>query len=107
MAARRKDPGYNAGSVSLIADSAEAQSDLERQVEQAFDRELLDVAMRRVKNRVKPGTWDAFQLTAIEGLSGVEAAQKLGIPVAHVFVAKHRVQKLLQEEVGILKEGSG
>jgi RNA polymerase sigma-70 factor (ECF subfamily) len=107
LAARRRDPGHNAGSVSLLADSAEARSDLERQLEQAFDRELLDVAMHRIKNRVKPATWDAFQLTAIEGLSGVDAAQKLGIAVAHVFVAKHRVQKMLQEEVRILRDGVG
>ncbi len=99
IAARRKDPGHNAGSVSRIADSADAQSDLERQLEEAFDRELLDVAMHRIKSRVKPATWAAFQLTAIEGLSGADAAQKLGIPVANVFVAKHRVQKMLQEEV--------
>ena len=99
VAARRKDPGQNAASIALIADSAEAQSDLERQLEDAFDRELLEVAMHRIKGRVKPATWDAFHLTAIEGLSGADAAQKLGIAVAHVFVAKHRVQKMLQEEV--------
>jgi RNA polymerase sigma factor (sigma-70 family) len=106
LAARRRDPGHNAGSVSRIADSAEARSDLERRLEEAFDHELLDTAMNHIKGRVKPATWDAFQLTAIEGLSGVEAAQKLGIAVAHVFVAKHRVQKMLQEEVRILKDGA-
>jgi RNA polymerase sigma factor (sigma-70 family) len=105
--ARHKDPGRNAGPIALVADSAEAQSDLERQLEEAFDRELLDVAMHRVKGRVKPATWDAFQLTAIDGLSGAEVAQRLRIPVAHVFVAKHRVQKMLQEEVRLLKEGGG
>ena len=103
IAARRKDPSHNAGPVDTIADSAEAQSDLERQLEDAFDHELLELAMHRVKKRVKPGTWDAFQLTAIDGLSGVDAARKLQIPVAHVFVAKNRVQKMLQEEVQILK----
>jgi RNA polymerase sigma-70 factor (ECF subfamily) len=105
--ARHKDPGHNAGSIALVADSAEAQSDLERQLEQAFDRELLDVAMLRIKGRVKPPTWDAFQLTAVDGLSGAEAARRLGIPVAHVFVAKYRVRKMLQEEVRILKGDSG
>ena len=104
-AARRKDPGHNAESIAFVADSAEAKSDLERQIEEAFERELLEVAMHRIKARVKSGTWDAFQLTAIEGLSGVEAAERLGIPVAHVFVAKHRVQKMLQEDVQILKDG--
>ena len=59
-----------------IADSAEARSDLERQLEDAFDRELLEVAMHRIKNRVKPATWDAFHLTAVEGLSGADAARQ-------------------------------
>ncbi len=102
-AAQRRYPGHDAGSVALIADSAEAQSDLERQLDEVFDRELLEVATRRIKGRVKPSTWEAFRLTAIDGLSGARAAQELGMAVAHVFVAKHRVQKMLQEEVLILK----
>jgi RNA polymerase sigma factor (sigma-70 family) len=107
LAARRKDPGHLAGSISQVADSAEARSDLERHLEEAFDRELLDLAMHRIKARVKPATWDAFHLTAIEGLSGAAAAEKLGMAVAHVFVAKHRVQKMLQEEVRLLKDRPG
>jgi RNA polymerase sigma factor (sigma-70 family) len=103
VAARRRDPGQIAGQIDTIADSAEAQSDLERQIEDGFDLELSEIAKHRIKGRTKPANWEAFQLTAIEGLSGAEAARKLGIPVGHVFVAKHRVQKLLQEEVQILK----
>jgi RNA polymerase sigma factor (sigma-70 family) len=103
VAARRREPGQTVGKIDTIADSAEAQSDLERQLEDAFDRELLEVAMHRVKGRTKPAQWEAFHLTAIEGLSGADAAHKLGIAVGHVFVAKHRVQKMLQEEVRVLK----
>jgi RNA polymerase sigma factor (sigma-70 family) len=105
LAARKRDPGWNAGPLDAIADSADAQSDLERQIEEGFSAELLDLAMHRVKLRVKPGTWEAFQLTALEGLSGAEAARRLQIPVAHVFVAKNRVQKMLQEEARILRNG--
>ena len=107
VAARRRDPGHNSDRIDTIADSAEARTDLERQLEDAFDRELLDIAMHRIKNRVKDSTWDAFRLTALDGFSGVEAAGQLGIPVANVFVAKHRVQKMLQEEVRILKGEAG
>jgi RNA polymerase sigma factor (sigma-70 family) len=102
-AARRSHLGQTSGRIDTIAGSAEAQSDLERQLEDAFDRELLEVATRRIKGRTKPANWEAFHLTAIEGLSGAEVAHKLGIPVGHVFVAKHRVQKMLQDEVRILK----
>jgi len=103
ITARCKDPGHNARPVDTITESAEAQSDLERQIEDAFDAELLELAMHRVKRRVKPPTWQAFQLTVIEGLFGVDAAQKLQIPVAHVFMAKNRVQKMLREEARILR----
>jgi RNA polymerase sigma factor (sigma-70 family) len=90
-----------------IVDSRDALADLEKQMEDAFDRELLELAMRRVEKRVKPSSWEAFRLTAIENHSGVEAAQQLHIPVAHVFVAKQRVQKMLEEEVRILRRERG
>jgi RNA polymerase sigma factor (sigma-70 family) len=106
LAARRKDPGRYSERIETIADSAQARSDLERQIEGAFDVELLDLAMHHVKKRVKDSTWEAFRLTALDGLTGVDAAGRLGIPVASVFVAKHRVQKMLQEEVQILKDGA-
>jgi len=104
VSARCKDPGQNAGPVDTIAESAEAKSDLERQIGDAFDAELLELAIHRVKKRVKPGTWAAFQFTVVEGLSGADAAKKLQIPVAHLFVAKNRVQKMLQEEARMLKK---
>jgi RNA polymerase sigma-70 factor (ECF subfamily) len=103
VAARRKEPGRAGASIDQVAESAEARSELERQLEDAFDAELLELAMHRVKNRVKLATWHAFQLTAVDGLSGADAARKLQIPVAHVFVAKNRVQKMLQEEARILR----
>jgi RNA polymerase sigma factor (sigma-70 family) len=101
---RRKDPGQIASPIELIAESDDARADLERRLEDAYDAELLELAMDRVKKRVKPATFLAFQLTVIEGGSGADAAQKLQIPVAHVFVNKHRVQKMIQEEVRILRK---
>jgi hypothetical protein len=35
----------------------------------------------------------------LTGLSGGEAARVLGMPVGHVFVAKHRVQRMLRAEI--------
>ena len=42
---------------------------------------------------------DAFRLTALDGLSGAEAAERLGMKPGAVFVARSKVQKMLQEEV--------
>jgi RNA polymerase sigma-70 factor (ECF subfamily) len=89
--------------IGSIADSRDALTDLERQMEDAFERELLELAMHRVEKRVKPTTWQAFRLTAIENRPGAETAKQLQMQVAHVYVAKHRVQKMLEEEMRILK----
>ena len=104
FASHRKDPNRTAAPIDMIAESVEAKSDLEQRLEDAFDAEVLELAMHRVKQRVKAGTWDAFHLTAVEGLTGALAATRLQIPVAHVFVAKNRVQKMLQEEARSLKK---
>jgi RNA polymerase sigma-70 factor (ECF subfamily) len=102
---RRREPGQLNADIQ-IAELVDARVDLEQGLESLFDLDLFAIAMRRVERRVKPVTWDAFQLTAREGLTGQAAARRLGIPVAHVFVARNRVQKLLQEEIRIMKEGA-
>ena len=48
---------------------------------------------------MKPQTWEAFRLTAEEGLSGVEAAGRLHMSVAAVFKARSRVQQMLRQRV--------
>jgi RNA polymerase sigma factor (sigma-70 family) len=77
----------------------DARADLERRIEEIFNRELLELAMSRVRARVAASTWEAFRLMALEDCTGAEASQSLGMPIASVFVAKHRVQKMLKEEI--------
>jgi len=104
---RRHTTDRAGGLIEVLANSHDPLADLEQQLEDAFDRELLELAMRRVEKRVKSITWQAFRLTAIENRPGPEAARELQMPVAHVFVAKHRVQKMLEEEVRALKGERG
>jgi RNA polymerase sigma-70 factor (ECF subfamily) len=103
----RKRPGLGTGdsNVHRLLQNLEAREDMLIQLEQEFDRELLEEAMHRVRLRVAPQTWRAFCLTALEGLSGAEAAERIPMQVAQVFVAKRRVQKMLRQEIAKL-EGS-
>jgi RNA polymerase sigma-70 factor (ECF subfamily) len=96
--------GEGGSGMFQVLDSVEARDDLEKRLEEAFDLELLELATERVRARVVPHTWQAFQLTAVDGLSGAEAALRLGMPVASVFKAKSNVQKMLQEEIAQLQE---
>jgi RNA polymerase sigma-70 factor (ECF subfamily) len=82
-----------------LLQTVEAREDLIGRLEDAFDRELLEEAMARVRMRVTPRTWEAFERTALQGQSGAEVAQAVGMKVATVFVARSKVQKMLQEEM--------
>jgi RNA polymerase sigma-70 factor (ECF subfamily) len=84
--------------------SVEAREDLVRRLDDEFDRELLDEAMSRVRARVTPRTWNAFERTALGGQSGAEAAKALDMKVATVFVARSKVQKMIQQEMRGLED---
>jgi len=107
VGARRRTSGKDHEHLASIADSHDASADLENEMEQAFQQELLELAMRRVEERVKPTTWKAFRLTHVENLSGTEAAERLKVPVSQVYVARHRVVKLLKEELQGLSPDAG
>jgi len=96
-----KRPGAGAGGSAVLEmlQTIEARDDLVRRLTTEFDQEMLDEAMSRVQERVEPHTWEAFRLTALEELSGAEAAQRLQVKVATVFKAKSKVLKMLQEEI--------
>lgn len=92
--------------VLAILQNLEARADLCRQIEEQFDLELLEEAERRVRLRVAPSTWEAYRLTAVEGLSGTEVAARLKMKVANVFVAKSKVLKRIRDEVQSLESPS-
>jgi RNA polymerase sigma-70 factor (ECF subfamily) len=101
----RRAPGAGSGDTQVLEAlrAVEAGDDLLRRLDEQFDRELLAEARQRVQGRVEPATWEAFLLTAEEGLSGADAAARLGVKVAAVFKAKSRVQQMLQDEVARLE----
>jgi RNA polymerase sigma-70 factor (ECF subfamily) len=102
--ARKQQPGQGSGDsqVAELLAGVASRDDLAARLEEEYDWELFETAMLLVRQRVEPRIWEAFRLLALEGLSGAEAAQRLGMKVATVFVAKSRVQKMLQEEIGLL-----
>jgi RNA polymerase sigma factor (sigma-70 family) len=104
---RRLRQSTDGATIDLVADSHDALADLEHQMDEALNREIFELASRRVEKRVKPATWQAFRLTVLENVPGAEAARLLNWPVAHVFVAKHRVQKMLEDEARALTGNHG
>ena len=93
------------GRVQELMLTVEAREDLVRRLEEAFDLELLEAAEVRVRLRVAPQTWEAFRLLTLEGLPVADVAARVRLQVAMVYVAKSKVQKMLQEEIGKLERG--
>lgn len=104
---KRQRPGLGTGGSAMLEqlESVTARDDLLIRLDQEFDRELFEEAQGRVRQRVAGHIWEAFRLLAVEGRSGAEAAEQLSMKVSSVFVARCKVQKMLQQELQRL-EGS-
>jgi RNA polymerase sigma-70 factor (ECF subfamily) len=96
--------GGNAASDDPLQTLA-ARDDLGEQLETAYEQELVECALVRVRPRVQPSTWEAFHLTVFDKLSGAEAAAQLGMAVTSVYKSKSNVLKLLQAEIHYLEGG--
>src|SRR5262249_49170900 len=78
-ASKRRDAGNGNSGAALLLETVAAGDDLVQRLNEQFDHELLEEAQNRVRQRVEPHTWQAFCLTAVDGLSGAEAATRLGV----------------------------
>jgi RNA polymerase sigma factor (sigma-70 family) len=104
ISARGRTAGASVTLESLAGQKARA--DLARRLEEEFDLELLEKATLIVRNQVEPRTWEAYRLTAEEGLTGMEAAARLGMGAGAVYQAKSSIIRRLHEEVHGLEYGS-
>jgi len=100
---QRSTQGSGRSDVFEVLHSVPARDDFERRLGEAFDMELLQIATAKVHEQVEAHTWEAFQLTALEGLSGAEAAARLGMAVANVFKANNNVQHRLRDAIELLE----
>jgi RNA polymerase sigma-70 factor (ECF subfamily) len=79
---------------------AEIDHHVESRVEAAWR------VMARLERSVGEESWRAFELTAIEGLSGVEAAARLQKDPSAIYAAKSRVLKRLRAEIECLGDNT-
>ena len=64
-----------------------------------WEENLLKSAFRRVRSKVTSQQLLIFRTASIEKLSAGQVAKKLGVSLAQVYLARHRVGKLLKGEV--------
>ena len=104
---RSADPGRQAaggsGATAAVQQIEDPGSDLNRQWDEEHDQYVLNCLLDQVEEEFEPSTLNAFRRLALEGASGQEVAQELGLSVTAVYIAKSRVlQRLRQLADGLI-----
>lgn len=68
-----------------------------------YQRRIAFLAMEKIKHEFQEKTWQAFLLTAVEGLPASDVSKQIGLSAGAIYVAKSRVLARLKEEVDALR----
>jgi RNA polymerase sigma-70 factor (ECF subfamily) len=104
---RAVDPGSRpsggSGATAALQQIEDPDSDLNRQWDEEHDRYVLKCLLDLMEEEFEPITLRAFRRVALDGVSGAEAAQELGLSVSAVYVARSRVlQRIRREAEGLI-----
>lgn len=67
--------------------------------DEAWQRGILESALARLRARVSVEHFQIFQLNVVDDRPGTEVAAMLDVSVAKVYVVRHRLTRLLKDEV--------
>ena len=91
------------GATAALQQIADPDSELNRQWDEEHDRYVVHCLLDRLEEEFEPITLRAFRRLALDGVSGAEAAQELGLSVAAVYAAKSRVlARIRQKAEGLI-----
>src|SRR5262245_35510142 len=94
---RNPDDTGSTGPLERIPDPMGTALDATWQTE--WENHVMAEALEHVKRQVSPRQFQMFDLNVLQKLSVREVAQTLQASVASVYMAKHRVSRLLKKEV--------
>lgn len=96
----RRVPGSGDTQVAqALREAADPASDEGTEFDLEYSRSVYAWAAESVRGEVRAATWQAFELTGVQGLSALDAAQQLGISVGSVYTAKCRVMARIRAKV--------
>lgn len=71
--------------------------------EREWEHTLLEAAKERVKRKVSPAQMQIYDFHVLQAHSVVETTRTLGVSVAKVYLAKHRVGAQVRNEIAYLR----
>lgn len=74
-------------------------SDPARAWDEEWDKNIVDVAITRVKQQVDSRQFQLFDLNVLQGWPVKKIVALLGVSAGRVYIAKHRISALIQKEI--------
>lgn len=98
-------PEQTLGAAELLGTTPdETTNPWEQEWDEEWRRNLMEAALRRVKDRVSIEQYQMFDLFVNKELGAQEVARTLKVSIGHVYVAKHRVSRLIRKEIEALEK---
>ena len=88
--------------LDLIADAG-SDTTFEKIWEKEWQENVMKAALERVKTKVSPKQFQIFDYNVIRGMKAGDVHKKLGVSLAQVYLAKHRVGSLLNKEIRYIR----
>jgi RNA polymerase sigma factor (sigma-70 family) len=87
----------HASALEAIPDPLSMQ--LEKYWDEEWESTLVNAALRRVKSKVDANHFQVFDLYVLRGWSVSRVAKALNIRASHVYLVKHRINRLVKKEI--------
>jgi RNA polymerase sigma-70 factor (ECF subfamily) len=81
-----------------------ASQNLDALWEAEWQKALFDAAIAKVRRHLDPHKYQLFDSYVNQEWPAEKVAQSFGVPIEHVYLAKHRVTELIKEEVKRLEK---
>jgi len=81
--------------------------ELEKLWDMEWQNQVMELALRRVRSMVSPRQFQIFSCYVLKGWSPERVKEELGVNAAQVYLAKHRVGRLLKREATRLAAEDG
>jgi len=112
---RKKDTAMNIaewddeGEKTSVIDKMEDPNTgtLERLWDIEWKKNLADAALEKVKEQVSPKQYQIFDCYVIREWDAGKVQEQLGVSMSQVYLAKHRVGKILKKELAKLNDDAG
>ncbi|MBI2948968.1 MAG: sigma-70 family RNA polymerase sigma factor [Verrucomicrobia bacterium] len=102
VAEPRPKEGPETSTIERFADPALPA--LDQMWEAEWEKNLMDAAMQRVKRQVKSKQWQIFDFYVLKKWPVTKVTRSLGVSITQVYLAKHRVARLIKKEIETLEK---